>query len=85
MKKKLIAALIVSTLSLGVGTVAVASQSVPWWRLIEIAYEIWQENQSGSAQCATTVEDGDDYRVLKCEGDGCRWVPGRAVSWGGKC
>lgn len=85
MKKKLIASLLALTMSLGVGVVATASQSIPWWKLIEIAYQIYQDSQSESVQCATKVDEADDYKVLKCEGDGCRWVSGMAVSWGGKC
>lgn len=84
MKKKLIAALFASMLSFGVGAAAMAA-SFPWWKIIEIAYEIYQDSQSGSTQCATKIDASDEYRVLKCEGDGCRWVPGIAVSWGGKC
>ena len=84
MKKRIKIALIALFFSMCLGITASARPSLKeiWDTIITLGGLIG----GGGTSCATEISASSSNEVLKCMGsEGCIWVSGSAVNWGGKC
>lgn len=85
MKKKLLVAILALSLSTSVGLFASAKPSIPWGKLLEMAWDLLKD-QFGGTQCAVQVDPDAGGEALKCApGGGCFWDNGLTITYGGHC